>query len=81
MQAQMCMHCNESRDFPRRLQEAASRIAPYVQAWENLCFTTSPNKDAYQGCVAGYKNQLKAAGLVTASQAGKIASCAAKRVK
>lgn len=63
------------------VSEGGIIVGANVQAWENLCFTTSPNKDAYQGCVAGYKNQLKAAGLVTASQAGKIASCAAKRVK
>jgi hypothetical protein len=50
-----------------------------VQAWDNLCLASSTTKDAYQSCVAGYKNTLRKSGLVNAQAASRITTCAAKR--
>jgi hypothetical protein len=63
------------------VQEGGFILGANIQAWDGLCFATSPNKDAYQTCMAGYKNTLRSAGLISGSQGGKIATCAAQRFK
>jgi hypothetical protein len=52
-----------------------------VQAWSNLCLIQAKNKGAYQSCMAQYKNEATALGILDGNQGGSVASCAAKITK
>lgn len=56
-------------------------IGASVQARDDMCLATSPNKGTYQTCLSGYKDQLATAGLLQGNQGGRIASCGAQRFK
>lgn len=52
-----------------------------VQAWSNLCLSQAKNKGGYQSCMAAYKNNATALGILSGNQGGKVASCAAQILK
>lgn len=56
-------------------------IGASVQAWDELCLASTPDKSAYQLCLSSYKDKLAAAGLLSGNQGGRIAQCGAKRFK
>ena len=63
------------------VNDAGIIIGANVQATSNLCQASTPDKGAYQGCMALYKDRLVAAGLITGKQGGRMMSCAAKSFK
>lgn len=52
-------------------------IGANVQAQSNICKITARNHGAYQSCMAQYSKRLRAGGLISGSEGGKISSCAA----
>ncbi|MDQ3040486.1 MAG: serine protease [Pseudomonadota bacterium] len=56
-------------------------IGANVQAWDQMCYASSPTKSEYQDCMVQHRNEMRATGLITTTQSAKIASCAAKRFK
>lgn len=53
-------------------------IGANVQATSNVCLIGAKNRGQYQSCMAAYKNDLRAQGLITGKQGGQLTSCAAK---
>lgn len=60
------------------VEEGGLIVGANVQAWSNLCLTTTPDKDAYVACMSAYKDSALASGILTGNQGGKVMGCAGK---
>lgn len=60
------------------LEEGGIVIGANVQAQDNVCRASSPNKALYLRCMNDYRKDLQDQGLISGRQGGQITSCAAR---
>lgn len=60
------------------VDDAGIIVGANVQAHSNLCKASTSSQGQYVSCMTKYRNDLRKAGLITTSQAGRILSCAAR---